>query len=123
MRQEPEVLVIDDDPETVNAVAGTLNDGGFRVRTAAGGREGLLKAAERIPAVVIVDLMMPEIGGAEVCAALRGDPKFSRTRILVVSGADETRALAAEYDADGAIVKPFTPELLVHEVRRLAGPS
>jgi CheY-like chemotaxis protein len=117
-----DVLVIDDDPETVNAVASTLVDEGFRVRTAAGGREGLTKAAERAPAVVIVDLMMPEIGGQQVCAALRLDPKFSRTRILVLSGAEDTRAMAAEYDADSAIVKPFTPELLVHEVRRLVAP-
>jgi two-component system OmpR family response regulator len=116
-----DILVVDDDPEIVDVVGAALEEHGWQVRTAASGREGLTKANERPPAVAIIDLLMPEMGGEQVCVALRADPKFAATRILVLSGAEDARVVAAECDADGAVVKPFTPELLVHEVRRLIG--
>jgi CheY-like chemotaxis protein len=116
-----DVLVVDDDPETVNLVAEALEEQGFEVRRATGGREALAKAHERAPRVAVVDLIMPEVGGEEVCAALRRDPRFAKTRVLVLSGAEDTRLVAAGCDADSAVTKPFTTELLVHEVRRLIG--
>jgi CheY-like chemotaxis protein len=116
-----DILVVDDDPETVSVVGAALEEQGWRVRTAASGEEGLAMAFDRPPHVAIVDLIMPEMGGAQVCAALRADPRFARTRILVLSGAEDTRVVAAGCDADSAVIKPFTPELLVHEVRRLVG--
>ena len=116
-----EVLVVDDDPETVSLVAEVLEDQGFHVRRANGGREALERAAELVPDVAIVDLIMPEVGGEQVCAALRRDPRYSSTHILVLSGAEDTRLVAAACDADSAVTKPFTTELLVREVRRLTG--
>lgn len=121
-RSTPDILVVDDDQETVNLVAGELEEHGFEVRRAAGGREALTKAHERVPQLVVVDLLMPDVGGAEVCAALRRDARFAKTRILVLSGAEDARLVAAGCDADSAVTKPFTTELLVHEVRRLIGP-
>jgi CheY-like chemotaxis protein len=118
---KPDILVVDDDPETVALVGDMLEEQGFRVRRATSGREALARAAERAPDVAIVDLIMPEVSGEEVCAAMRRDPKYSDTRVLVLSGAEDTRAVAAACDADSAVTKPFTMELLVHEVRRLTG--
>ncbi|HKQ70022.1 MAG TPA: response regulator [Polyangiaceae bacterium] len=118
---EDDILVVDDDPETVELVASALVDEGFSVRRAAGGREALARMAERVPRVAIIDLIMPEIGGEQVCAELRRNPHFSSTRVLVLSGAEDTRLVAAACDADSAVTKPFTTELLVHEVRRLIG--
>ena len=120
-RRREDILVVDDDPETVNLVAEALEEQGFEVRRATGGREALAKANERVPRVAVVDLIMPEVGGEEVCAALRHDPRFAKTRVLVLSGAEDTRLVAAGCDADSAVTKPFTTELLVHEVRRLIG--
>jgi CheY-like chemotaxis protein len=116
-----DILVVDDDPDTLNLVAEALEEQGFEVRRASGGREALAKAKERVPQVAVVDLIMPEVGGEEVVAALRRDPKFASTRVLVLSGAEDTRLVAAGCDADSAVTKPFTTELLVHEVRRLVG--
>jgi CheY-like chemotaxis protein len=116
-----DVLVVDDDPETVNLVAEVLEEEGFIVRRATGGREALERAAELAPDVAIVDLIMPEVGGEEVCAALRRNPRYAATRVLVLSGAEDTRMVAAACDADSAVTKPFTTELLVREVRRLIG--
>jgi CheY-like chemotaxis protein len=116
-----DILVVDDDPDTLSVVAEALEEQGFEVRRAGGGREALEKARERAPQVAVVDLIMPEVGGEEVVAALRRDPKFAKTRVLVLSGAEDTRLVAAGCDADSAVTKPFTTELLVHEVRRLTG--
>jgi CheY-like chemotaxis protein len=116
-----DILVVDDDPDTLSVVAEALEEQGFEVRRASGGREALEKAKERVPQVAVVDLIMPEVGGEEVVAALRRDPRFSQTRVLVLSGAEDTRLVAAGCDADSAVTKPFTTELLVHEVRRLIG--
>jgi CheY-like chemotaxis protein len=115
------VLVVDDDPETVSLVAEVLEEEGFAVSRANGGREALALAALLVPDVAIVDLIMPEMGGEEVCAALRADKKYADTRVLVLSGAEDTRMVAAACDADSAVTKPFTTELLVREVRRLTG--
>jgi CheY-like chemotaxis protein len=116
------ILVVDDDPETVSLVAELLEDEGFEVERATGGREALALAAEHVPDVAIVDLIMPEVGGEEVCASLRRDPRYASTRVLVLSGAEDTRMVAAACDADSAVTKPFTTELLVREVHRLMGP-
>jgi twitching motility two-component system response regulator PilH len=116
-----DILVVDDDPETVDLVGEALEEQGFTVRRALGGREALVKIAERPPDVAIVDLIMPEVGGEQVCSFVRRDPRSSHTRILVLSGAEDTRVVAAACDADSAVTKPFTTELLMHEVRRLTG--
>jgi CheY-like chemotaxis protein len=114
-----DILVVDDDRETVGLVADVLEGEGFKVRRAYGGREALALASERAPDVAIIDLIMPEVDGEQVCTALRMNPSCSHTRVLVLSGAEDTRMIAAGCDADGAITKPFTSELLVREVRRL----
>jgi CheY-like chemotaxis protein len=119
--QKRNILVVDDDRETVSLVAEVLESEGFAVQRANGGREALALAAELVPDVAVVDLIMPEMGGEEVCAALRRDPKYASTRVLVLSGAEDTRMVAAACDADSAVTKPFTTELLVREVRRLTG--
>jgi two-component system, chemotaxis family, response regulator PixH len=116
-----EILVVDDDPDTVALVAEVLENEGYCVRRATGGQEALDRAAASPPDVAIVDLIMPEVGGEDVCSALRRDPRYSETRILVLSAAEDTRMVAASCDADSAVTKPFTTELLVREVRRLMG--
>lgn len=119
--QPPRVLVVDDDGDTRATVAEALAAEGFVVETASSGREALEKAPRFAPDVAIVDLIMPEMSGQEVCMAMRRDSKLRSTRLLVLSGAEDTRIAAAESDADGAIIKPFTLSLLTAEVRRLLG--
>ncbi|HEX9295945.1 MAG TPA: response regulator [Polyangiaceae bacterium] len=117
--QPLDILVVDDEVDAVSLVAAALEQQGWRVRRAFSGRQALARAAERAPDVAIIDLIMPEVSGEEVCAALRRDPRCSHTRVLVVSGAEDTRVVAAGCDADSAVTKPFTTDLLIREVRRL----
>lgn len=117
----PRVLVVDDDPETLETVADALEIEGWEVQRAASGREALEMAQAAVPDVAVIDLIMPEISGQEVCMAMRRDARLRSTRLLVLSGAEDTRLAAAESDADGAIIKPFTVALLLREVRRLLG--
>lgn len=117
----PRILVVDDDRETLDTVADALESEGWEVQRALSGREALDLASRIVPDVAVIDLIMPEMSGQEVCLALRRDPKLRGTRLLVLSGAEDTRLAAAESDADGAIIKPFTVALLLSEVRRLLG--
>ena len=120
-RRRSSVLVVDDDVETLDAVADALAGLGHEVTRASSGRDALARALAAPPDVAIVDLMMPEVSGADVCAAFRREPRLAGARLLVLSGAEDTRLVAAECDADGAITKPFPLPLLVHEVERLLG--
>lgn len=117
----PKILVVDDDVETRTTVGEALLAEGFTVELASSGRDALAKAPGFKPDVAIIDLIMPEMSGQEVCLAMRADPKLRATRLLVLSAAEDTRLAAAESDADGAIIKPFSLALLVSEVRRLLG--
>lgn len=117
----PRVLVVDDDRETLETVADSLEIEGWDVQRASTGREALDIAGRATPDVAVIDLIMPEMSGQEVCLAMRRDPKLRATRLLVLSGAEDTRLAAAESDADSAIIKPFAVPLLLSEVRRLLG--
>jgi len=117
----PRVLVVDDDEETRATVGEALDAEGMEIELAASGKEALDKAPGFAPDVAIVDLIMPEMSGQEVCLAMRRHPKLRSTRILVLSAAEDTRLAAAESDADGALIKPFALSLLTSEVRRLLG--
>jgi len=114
-----DILVVDDDPDTLELVGRSLEEQGWTVRRAPSGREAIARAMEQPPDVAVVDLIMPEVGGEQVCATLRRDSRFSHTRVLVLSGAEDTRLVAASCDADSAVTKPFTVDVLVREVRRL----
>ncbi|MCX6022085.1 MAG: response regulator [Chloroflexi bacterium] len=84
------VLVIDDDPAALELAAGILEPAGFAVLRAAGGAEGIALAQHRQPSVVLLDLMMPEVSGFDVVAALRSDPATQAIPILVLTAKDLT---------------------------------
>jgi DNA-binding response OmpR family regulator len=115
----PRILVIDDDPGLVRILRRSLAYEGFAVDTAASGAEGLTRARERYPDVVVLDVMMPGLDGLEVLARLRaGDPHLP---VLLLTArdapADQVRGL--EGGADDYVVKPFAFEVLLARLRTL----
>jgi signal transduction histidine kinase len=116
----PEVLVVEDNPDMRRLLAFLVGQE-FRVRTARNGREGLEALRERAPDVVLTDVMMPEMSGVELCAAIKGDPATAGIPVvLVTSKAErEMKIEGLERGADDYVTKPFHPRELLARVRAL----
>src|SRR5437879_1750474 len=102
----PQILVIDDDPNITSLLRRALTYDGYAVTTAADGPAGLLTARDHPPDLVILDVMLPQLDGLEVCRRLRaaGD-----TPILMLTARDEVsdRVQGLDSGADDYLVKPF----------------
>ena len=115
------ILVVDDEPEAVELVEFNLRQAGFEVSTAADGDEALKKAKANLPALMVLDLMLPEIDGLEVCKLLRRDPATSKIPILMLTAkaAEIDRVLGLELGAEDYVTKPFSPRELVLRVKKI----
>jgi two-component system phosphate regulon response regulator PhoB len=115
------ILVVDDEPEAVELVEFNLKQAGFEVLTAADGADALKKAHSALPSLVVLDLMLPEIDGLEVCKMLRRDPATATIPIVMVTAraAEIDRVLGLELGADDYITKPFSPRELVLRIKRI----
>jgi two-component system phosphate regulon response regulator PhoB len=115
------ILVVDDEPEAVELVEFNLEQAGFAVVTAADGAEALEKARTSSPSLIVLDLMIPEITGLEVCKMLRRDPATSSIPIVMLTAkaAEIDRVLGLELGADDYLPKPFSPRELVLRVKKL----
>jgi CheY-like chemotaxis protein len=114
------VLVVDDDPTVRDLMERFLVKEGFAVVTAAGGIEGLTRARELGPAVVTLDLMMPDLDGWTVLAALKGDPALADIPVVIVTILDERNRGFALGAAD-YLVKPIDRERMLGVLRTLCG--
>jgi len=96
------ILVVDDEPEAVELIEFNLKQAGYDVVTAADGAEAIRKARSTSPALVVLDLMLPEIDGLEVCKLLRHDPATLGIPIIMVTAkaAEIDRVLGLELGAD-----------------------
>jgi len=115
------ILVVDDEPDAVELVKFNLKAAGFDVLTAADGEEALTKARTVLPDVIVLDLMIPEVDGLEVCKILRRDPRTAGIPILMLTAkaAEIDRVLGLELGADDYVTKPFSPRELVLRIKRL----
>jgi len=113
--------VVDDEPEAVELVEFNLKQAGFDVLTAADGAEALKKAHSALPGLIVLDLMLPEVDGLEVCKMLRRDPATASIPIVMVTAkaAEIDRILGLELGADDYITKPFSPRELVLRIKRI----
>jgi phosphate regulon transcriptional regulator PhoB len=114
-----DVLVVEDEPDIRNLIVHHLVRDGFRCRTAATGPEALQRVRTAAPDLVVLDLMLPEMNGLEVCRRLRGDPATAAIPIIMLTAkADEVdRIVGLEMGADDYVAKPFSPKELVARVR------
>ena len=115
------ILVVDDEPDTVELIAFNLKNAGYQVVSAADGAEALRKARSTEPQLIILDLMLPEIDGLEVCKMLRADPVTTHIPILMLTAkaAEVDRILGLELGARDYVTKPFSPRELILRVRNL----
>jgi two-component system alkaline phosphatase synthesis response regulator PhoP len=120
------ILVVDDDPDLVESVTTILESRNHDIIQAYGGIEGLEKAKAEKPDAIILDVMMPDKDGYEVCKELKGDPEYSDIPILLLTAvvsqipnSTYTSRMGMETEADDYIDKPVEPGELAKLVERL----
>jgi CheY-like chemotaxis protein len=115
----PLVLVVDDDPDILEAICDILEAEGYRVARARHGGEALDRVDAERPALILLDLMMPVMDGVSFAQALRTRPAARDVPIVVIS-ADGNRQRAAPVGAAGYLAKPFDVDSLLAHVARLS---
>lgn len=117
MSSMKKILAVDDNPDNT-AIIEELFDENYDLRVAETGAEALKIAAEFLPDLILLDIMLPDIDGYEVCRRLREHAPLSETRIIMVTakGALEDKVAGYEVGANDFITKPFTEENILENV-------
>lgn len=112
------ILAIDDEKDILLLLKYNLESEGYIVKTASSGKEGLDIASEYNPDLILIDIMMPEIDGIEICRKLRDIEKFQSTFILFLTARVEEYSEVAAFDAGGDdyITKPIKPRALLSRI-------
>jgi EAL domain-containing protein (putative c-di-GMP-specific phosphodiesterase class I)/DNA-binding response OmpR family regulator len=115
------ILIVDDDEDILLIVQTILASAGYSAFTARNGREGVDMALELRPSLILLDVMMPELSGWEVCTTLKNSPETRQIPIVMLTVKSEIRDLITgmQVGADDYITKPFTRRRLLSTVRRL----
>ncbi len=113
------ILVIEDEEDILALVHYNLVKAGFTVEIATSGEEGLSKAEASRPDLVVLDLMLPNLGGLEVCRRIRSNEGLSETAIVMMTakGDEEDIVAGLEYGADDYVPKPFSTAVLVARIK------
>jgi two-component system phosphate regulon response regulator PhoB len=116
------VLVVDDEQDVARLISFNLERAGFETQVAGTGGDALLMAARQPPTVIVLDLMLPDSSGIDVCRRLRGDATLGGVGILMLTalGDQKSRITGLEAGADDYVVKPFDVREIVLRVSALA---
>jgi len=116
---KPRILIVDDEADLVSVLRIGLEIEGFEVIDAADGEEGLRRAREDRPALMVLDLMLPKLDGYKVCRALKFDERYKTLPIFILSArsGEQDRRLALDMGADAFITKPYDMAELVAKIR------
>lgn len=117
----PKILLIDDEIDLVEILKLRLEANDYEVIVATDGEEGLRKAREESPDIIILDLMLPKIDGYKVCGILKFDSKYREIPVIMLTARvrEEDKKLGKEAKADAYITKPFDPQNLLDEIEKL----
>lgn len=116
---KPHILIVDDEAAIITMLRYNLEKEGFAVSEAADGEEALTRIAERIPDVVLLDWMLPQVSGIEVCRQIRRAPDLRNLPIIMLTarGEESDRVRGLNCGADDYVTKPFSPAELVARIR------
>lgn len=115
------ILIVDDEPDILEILSYNLRKEGFMVETANNGEEGLKKAVQVMPDLIILDIMMPQMDGVEVCRNIRSQRIFDNTLVAFLTAREEDYSQIAALDVGGDdyITKPIKPRVLMSRVKAL----
>jgi DNA-binding response OmpR family regulator len=118
---KPKILVVDDEPEAVELLDFNLRQAGYAVTTAGDGAEALKKARTQSPDMIVLDVMLPEMDGFEICKSLRLDSATAKIPIIMLTAkaAEIDRVLGLELGADDYLTKPFSPRELLLRIKKI----
>ena len=121
MHDPPRILAVDDTPENLEILRMRLEANGFQVETAADGEEGLAKARELKPDLILLDIMMPKLDGISVVRMLKQDDSLQAIPVILVTARADTRDVVEGLDAGGDdyLTKPFEHRALLARVRSM----
>jgi len=113
------ILIVDDEPDIVDLVSYNLKKDGFRVTSASDGEEALNKIRKDKFDLVVLDLMLPNLQGGELCRIMKSDPKTAGTPIIMLTakGEEMDRVIGLESGADDYITKPFSTKELIARIK------
>jgi two-component system, OmpR family, alkaline phosphatase synthesis response regulator PhoP len=115
------ILIVDDEPDILDFLSYNLRKEGFEVITASNGTEALQMAIKTRPQLIILDIMMPEMDGVEVCRRLRANPDFDKTTITFLTAREEdlSQISALDVGGDDYITKPIKPQVFISRIKAL----
>ncbi|MBL9037734.1 MAG: response regulator [Archangium sp.] len=115
------ILIVDDEADLASLVEFNLQQAGLETEVALTGEQALQKVQNRVPDVIVLDLMLPDISGKEVCRRIRLDPRLRRVPIVMLTarGEESDRVEGFEVGADDYVTKPFSPRELVLRVKAI----
>ena len=123
------ILIVDDEQDVLDLLVYNLQKAGYKILTARDGAVALQKARDEVPSLIVLDLMLPQMDGTEVCRHLKADPKTAHIPIIMLTAKAEEvdRVVGLELGADDYVTKPFSPREMTLRVkgvlRRTSGKS
>jgi DNA-binding response OmpR family regulator len=118
----PVILIIDDDPNIIELLSVNLLASGYEIMTAVDGKDAQAKILQRMPQLIVLDIMMPEIDGWELCKWIRDDSLLKDMKIIMLTakGTEKDKLIGREIlQADEYMTKPFDIDELKKNVERL----
>jgi CheY-like chemotaxis protein len=115
------ILIVEDQPMIVDMLKMRLEANNYEVIVAGDGQEGLEKARQHHPSLIILDVMLPKMNGYQVCQLLKKDPKYSKIPIIISSGRtpEEIKKVGQQIGADAYVCKPYEAEVLLSKMTAL----
>lgn len=116
------ILIVEDSPSELELMSHYLKESGYKVIQASGAKEGLEKALELKPDVIVTDVVMPGMSGFELCRSLKKNPDTQTVPIVICSSKNQEidRLWAMRQGADAYITKPYTREQLLRAIKSVA---
>ncbi len=117
----PQILIVDDERDLVQVVEFNLRQAGFETAACFDGERALLQLKTRVPDLVILDLMLPDIPGTEICRSIKSDPRTRHVPVIMLTarGEEVDRVVGFELGADDFVTKPFSVRELVLRIKAI----